>query len=132
MSLSATTFSGSVSHFSRDSAFQVMCAFLSASEYLKDETEPDALPYTPRSRGPSLSLSSAWQPPQRLSKTSFPRAESSALRARVTTKKMAATLVMQYFMSLPSERRINHRKTMFARDVLDIRNADHAAQALRR
>src|SRR5258708_13609366 len=92
MSLSGMTLSGSVSHLSKDSAFQVICAFLKPSEYLKDEIEPDDLPKTLRSRGPSLSLSSAWQPPQRLSKRSFPRVESCAPTAAVLVKKPTTTI----------------------------------------
>src|SRR5260370_31806470 len=156
MSLSGMTLSGSVSHLSRDSAFQVICAFLNPSEYLKDEIEPDGLPKTLRSRGPSLSLSSAWQPPQRLSKRSFPRVESCAPTAAglvekaTTTITSAAMALMTHLpasiarrslqfrsMSLPCssarscERRIDHCQTVIAGHVFDIRNADPAAQAFR-
>src|SRR5260370_22853122 len=150
MSLSGMTLSGSVSHLSRDSAFQVICAFLNPSEYLKDEIEPDGLPKTLRSRGPSLSLSSAWQPPQRLSKRSFPRVESCAPTAAGLVEKATTTITsaamalmthrpasiarrsLQFrSMSLPCERRIDHCQTVLAGHVLDIGNADHAAQAFR-
>src|ERR1700730_17677654 len=67
MSLLGTSFSVSVSHLSRVSSVHLILDFLSASEYWNESTDPAVRPYTPPRRGPSLSRSSAWHPPQRFS-----------------------------------------------------------------
>jgi hypothetical protein len=59
MSLLGTSYSVSVSHFSGVTSVQVIFDFLSASEYWNESTDPATRPYTPRSRGPSLSRSRA-------------------------------------------------------------------------
>src|SRR5260370_39339729 len=116
MSLSGMTLSGSVSHLSRDSAFQVICALLKPSEYLKDEIEPDGLPKTLRSRGPSLSLSNAWQPPQRLSKRSFPRVESCAPTATGLVEKTTTATISAAMAP------ITHRTASISRPSLQFLN----------
>ena len=72
ISLSGTTDSVSVNHLSNLSSSHVNFARWSASEYLKVRTVPAGLPKTPRRRGPSWSLSRAWHPVQRFSKSSLP------------------------------------------------------------
>src|SRR5712671_3725123 len=78
MSLPGTTFSVSVSQRSSVSSFQTILAFLRASEYWKVSTEPEVRPYTPPRRGPSLSRSKAWHPPQRFSNSALPFAWACA------------------------------------------------------
>src|SRR5712671_5620123 len=72
MSLPGTTFSVSVSQRSSVSSFQTILAFLRASEYWKPSSDAEVRPYTPPRRGPSLSRSNAWHPPQRFSNSALP------------------------------------------------------------
>src|ERR1700694_1442711 len=74
MSLLGTSFSVSVSHLFRVSSVHLTLDFLSASEYWNESTVPEVRPYTPPRRGPSLSRSSAWHPPQRSSNRALPPA----------------------------------------------------------
>src|ERR1700758_4976743 len=76
MSLSGITESVLTSHLSSEASFHTTCADLSESEYLKLVIAPAFRPKTFPSRGPSLSLSSAWHPPHRFSNNSFPRCTS--------------------------------------------------------
>ena len=89
MSLLDTKRSVSDSHFSSASPSQVKFDAFIASEYLKVETLAAFHPNTPRSRGPSFSLSSEWQDPQRFWNNSSPRIGSPLPRldrARVTAE----------------------------------------------
>src|SRR5579872_4650582 len=78
MSLSGASFSVSVSHLSSVSPVHLSFDFLSASEYGNESTVPAARPYTPPRRGPSLSRSNAWHPPQRFSNSALPSGRTCA------------------------------------------------------
>src|SRR5579872_5216964 len=98
MSLSGASFSVSVSHLSSVSPVHLSFDFLSASEYGNESTVPAARPYTPRRRGPSLSRSNAWHPPQRFSNSALPsglacaHAEAPRSHPAVRTAKAAVVL----------------------------------------
>src|SRR5450432_1788601 len=78
ISLLGTSFSVSVSHLFKVSSVHLTLDFLSASEYWNESTDPAVRPYTPPRRGPSLSRSSAWHPPQRFSNSPLASAWASA------------------------------------------------------
>src|SRR5436309_1264713 len=92
MPLPGTRLSGSVSHSFSVSSFHSILACFSASEYSNEGTEAAARPYTPRRRGPSLSLSSEWHPAQRVSNSCFPLGLVWADKITIaTTAPIAAT-----------------------------------------
>src|ERR1700732_2251881 len=78
MSLLGTSFSVSMSHLFKVSSVHLTLEFLSASEYWNESTDPAVRPYTPPRRGPFLSRSSAWHPPQRVSNSALASAWACA------------------------------------------------------
>src|SRR5437667_11036539 len=120
MSLSGTSFSVSLSQRSSVSSFQTILAFFRASEYWNPSIDAEVRPYTPPRRGPSLSRSRAWHPPQRFSNSALAPAWACA---RTGTEKVdpasintnPARIVPTYGLSkrlLSCQRGVHHGQAM--------------------
>src|ERR1700686_3083973 len=140
MSLLGTSFSVSVSHLSSVSPVHLILDFLSASEYWNESTDPAVRPYTPPRRGPSLSRSSAWHPPQRFSNSALASARACA-RAGTETLAPAAINTNPARMAptmcgwccpdkrLRSfQRGVHHGQAVLLHHRFDVGNSEHAPQ----
>src|SRR5471030_1868243 len=136
MSLLGTSFSVSVSHLSSVSSVHLTLDFLSASEYWNESTDPAVRPYTPLRRGPSLSRSSAWHPPQRFSNSDLPSAWACA---RAGTKRLhpaaininPARIVPICRLStrlLSFQRGVHHGQAVLLHHRFHVGNPEHAPQ----
>src|SRR4029077_2530158 len=140
MSLPGTSSSVSVSQRSSVSSFQTILAFLRASEYWKPSSDAAVRPYTPPRRGPSLSRSTAWHPPQRFSNSALPfawactRTGLKRLEPMVSIRNPAAIAVTMGVsfcrgMGLRScQRGIHHGQAVLFHHRFHVGDSEHAAQ----
>src|SRR5260370_28366416 len=140
MSLPGTSFSVSVSQRSNVSSFQTILAFLRASEYWKPSSDAEVSPYTPPRRGPSLSRSNAWHPPQRFSNSALPfawastRAGLKRLDPMVSIANPVAIAVRMRGSSCrriglrSCQRGIHHGQAVLFHNRFHVGDPEHAAQ----
>src|SRR5436190_5027964 len=141
MSLPGMTDSVSVSQRPSVASSQVTDVVFIASEEANCGSFPAWRPYTPRRGGPTLILSSAWQPVHRFSKASRPRSRSFAEAAITKIVQSAPIRIARVVLNIGrmsfsdalcrTKRGINHRQAVRSGHEIDAANSEHLPKLFR-